>query len=41
MLYLQYMLHNPTKFQLSQIKTKKFQLKMFDVTVALKHGQGH
>ena len=33
--------NNPTKFQLNQIGTYNFQLKLFDTAVTLKYNQGH
>ena len=34
-------LNKPTEFQLDQIRTSTFQLKLFDTAVTLKYGQGH
>ena len=34
-------INNRTKFQLNQIRTELFQLKLFDTAVILKHNQGH
>ena len=34
-------LNNTTKFQLNQIETLNFQLKLFDIAVTLKYSQGH
>ena len=33
--------HNPTKFQLNRIWTQTFQLKLFDIAMTSKYGQGH
>ena len=35
------MLNNPTKFQLNRMRTQDVQLKLFEIAVNLKHGQGH
>ena len=42
--YIQYLLdllQNPTKFQLNGYERAIFQLKLYDITVTLKYGQGH
>ena len=38
-IYLTYF-NNPTKFQLNWMRTQSFQLKLFDIAVTLKYGQG-
>ena len=35
------LLNNPTKFQLTWIRTQDFQLKLIDIAVNLKYGQDH
>ena len=34
------LLDNPVKFQLNQIRPQSFQLKLSNIAVTLKHGQG-